>query len=128
MNMKARLRDNPVGVFVGWDVRNWSRALDFWLTRTHQNVSKSLALELGSETGGLSLWLALQGTRVLCSDITPLRSSVHELHAARRVDHLIRYETISAMDIPYTCEFDIVVFKSILGYIGCYGGKDAQAK
>jgi len=51
-----------------------------------------------------------------------------EQHAAHGVRHLIQYSRIDATDIPYTDEFDIVVFKSILGGIGRHHGKGSQAK
>jgi len=119
---------NDTADFIGWDVRNWSSALKFWLAHSTQQISNCSALELGSGNGGLSLWLAQQGARVVCSDITPESSSVRELHVDRGFERSIRYDRISATDIPYTNEFDIVLFKSVLGYIGIYGGKELQLK
>jgi SAM-dependent methyltransferase len=103
--------------FVEWDVRNWSGALDFWLAHTRQKLANASALELGSRNGGLSLWLALQGARVICSDIYPPHTKTLGLHKDHGVSHLIRYEQVDATDIPYTQEFDLVVFKSVLGAI-----------
>jgi SAM-dependent methyltransferase len=112
MSKSARIAD-----FVEWDVRNWSGALDFWLAHTRQKLSNTLALELGSRNGGLSLWLALQGARVICSDICPPHPETIQLHKDHGVTHLIRYERVDATDIPYTEEFDVIVFKSVLGAI-----------
>jgi SAM-dependent methyltransferase len=114
--------------FIGWDVRNWSCALDYWSTHSVRDISNCTALELGSGGGGLSLWLALRGAHVFCSDISLETDSVRQFHAARGVSHLIQYGCINATEIPYTSEFDIVVFKSVLGYIGIKGGKELQAK
>lgn len=114
--------------FVEWDVRNWSEALNFWVEHTNQDISTCTALELGSRHGRLSLWLALQGARVLCSDVgQPSKGAIQE-HQARGVSNLIQYESIDATRIPYTNQFDLVVFKSMLGALGESAGKAAQAR
>jgi SAM-dependent methyltransferase len=113
--------------FIEWDVRNWSTALDFWLAHTTQNFRTSMTLELGTRNGGLSLWLALQGARVVSSDIELPTPAATQLHEARGVSHLIQYEAIDATQIPYGSKFDVVLFKSMLGAIGREGGKQGQA-
>jgi SAM-dependent methyltransferase len=113
--------------FVEWDVRNWSVALDFWSAHTRQNASNCSALELGSRNGGLSLWLALQGARVLCSDIGLPTNHAMQQHRARGVSHLIQYESIDASHIPYENKFDIIVFKSLLGAVGRGDNRQFQA-
>lgn len=112
--------------FIEWDVRNWSAALDFWSVHTSQKISECLALELGSRNGGLSLWMALQGARVLSSDIGPPPEAAMRLHKERGVAHLIEYGSIDATHIPHTMKFDVVMFKSMLGAIGRLGGKQWQ--
>lgn len=104
--------------YIEWDVRNWSVALDFWRANSAKRLSESRVLEIGSNRGGLSLWLADQGARVVCSDFQGVSEIAVELHRANGVAHLIEYKTINALDIPYTEEFDIVVFKSVIGAIG----------
>jgi SAM-dependent methyltransferase len=104
--------------FVGWDVRNWSVALDFWAAHTKQTIANCSALELGSQDGGLSLWLALQGANVVCSDVGPPSENAIRQHQASGVSHLIQYRSINAVEIPYENEFDIVMFKSVLGAVG----------
>mgnify|MGYP002685623113 CR=1 FL=1 len=52
-----------------WDTENWSKALPFWESIPALNTSARLeCLELGSNRGGLSLWLASKGYKVLCTD------------------------------------------------------------
>jgi SAM-dependent methyltransferase len=114
--------------FIEWDVRNWSVALDFWLDHTTQNFSTCSALELGSRNGGLSLWMALQGARVVSSDIDLPGQTALRIHQDRGVSHLIRYEAIDANNIPYSMSFDIVMFKSMLGAIGRLRGKRGQSE
>lgn len=111
-----------------WDVRNWSAALDFWTSHTAQKLSACSALEIGSRNGGLALWLALQGARVLATDIGQPSQAARSLHQAHGVADRIRYERIDATRIPYRGEFQIVLFKSVLGAIGRVGGQRLQAQ
>ena len=90
--------------FIEWDVRNWSVALDFWLDHTTQNLSMCSALELGSQNGGLSLWMALQGAHVVSSDVdlpdqTALR--IHKL--AVSLTHSIRRRLMLQPAGPLVC-------------------------
>jgi SAM-dependent methyltransferase len=117
-----------ISEFIEWDVRNWSAALDFWQSHTTKNIAACSALELGSRHGGLSLWMALQGARVIASDLDGPTPAAAELHKSRKVSHLITYESIDATSIPYTEKFDIVLFKSMLGAVGTHGGKRSQVQ
>lgn len=103
---------------IEWDVRNWSRALRFWKRHSSLDISRCRALEIGSRGGGLSLWLALQGAHVVCSDVKGPNERAVEKHARYGVSRLITYECIDARDIPYANQFDLVVFKSVLGALG----------
>jgi len=127
--MTAQMNNIPRPAdFVEWDVRNWSAALEFWSANTKQDPSNCLALELGGRNGGLSLWLALQGAKVCCSDIVAPAERAMQMHQARGVSQLIRYESIDASNIPYEDTFDVVVFKSLLGDVGRCGGRESQAQ
>src|SRR5262245_50191350 len=117
-----------IAEFIEWDVRNWSAALDFWLGHTTQNIPQCSALELGSRNGGLSLWMALQGARVVSSDVDLPSQRASQLHKNRGVSHLVQYESINATRIPYAMKFDVVLFKSMLGAVGRLGGKREQAQ
>src|SRR5215831_16425956 len=119
---------SKVANFIEWDVRNWSSALDFWLAHSTQNLSTCRALEIGTRNGGLSLWLALQGARVLATDIEPPTQAALRLHESHGISRYVQYESMDATRIPYKVEFDIVLFKSVLGAIGRLGDKPAQAQ
>lgn len=121
---------HPMQTYVQWDVRNWSRALDFWTTVCGADAFRGLeVLEVGSRDGGLSLWFAAQGAaRVVCSDLHGPSEQARELHAQAGVSDRIEYADVDATAIPYESAFDIVVFKSVLGGIGGTGGVDAQAQ
>jgi SAM-dependent methyltransferase len=121
---------NTLADFVEWDVRNWAVALDFWKTHSSQGLSGRSVLEVGCGYGGLTLWLVSQGAKVVCSDVNgPLERAVNK-HRAKGISHLVQYQAIDATNIPYTEQFDVVLFKSILGGIGQPhpGSKELQAK
>jgi len=121
--MTKELRDQ----IIQWDVKNWSRALHYW----EQSVEwdrVSNCLELGGRQGGLSLWLALKGKQVVCSDVGDVRQTAEELHHSYNVSDRICYQQIDATMIPYENHFDLIVFKSILGIIGVNGNDALQQK
>ena len=128
MSCQPRGSEATLQDFLQWDVHNWSVALDVWLAGTMQSLSGTRVLEVGGGSGGLSLWLALQGARVCCSDVAaPTREAVR-LHQAFAVSHRIEYRQIDATNVPYENEFDIVLFKSVLGGVGFRYGKEGQAR
>jgi SAM-dependent methyltransferase len=100
---------------LSWDVANWSACLRFW--EPHLAAGRCDCLELGCGPGGISLWLALQGQRVVCSDVIAPRQAIQDWHRQCGVADRISYETIDATKIPYEAAFDFVVAKSVLGGI-----------
>ena len=70
-----------VADIVGWDIVNWSRALRFWDAHLGERGTSASCLELGSGAkGSLSLWLALRGNRVLCSDLGGVPEATRRTH------------------------------------------------
>jgi SAM-dependent methyltransferase len=118
----------PISEYIEWDVRNWSTTLNYWLSESSQDLSNASALEIGSRHGGLSLWMASQGASVVCSDLNGPTEKAILQHRAHRVADRIEYRALDATQLPYQEEFDLVVFKSVLGGIGSRGGKEAQLK
>lgn len=111
---------------VEWDIENWSRALRFWRARAPLSPL-STCLELGARRGGLSLWLALQGHRVLCSDLDDNSEVAAPLHRAYGVEGRVTYAAIDATAIPYENYFDVIAFKSLLGGVAWDGDASRQA-
>jgi SAM-dependent methyltransferase len=109
---------------VGWDVRTWSKAIAFWESADHARAPLD-CLEIGARAGGLSLWLASKGHRVVCSD---LRGSERARVLIERYGLLDRvtFEDLDATSLPYESRFDRIVFKSVLGGIGAIGGMAMQ--
>ncbi len=109
---------------IEWDVVNWGKLVEQW--EPYLNTGKQLTcLEIGGRRGGLSLLAALHGNKVVCSDLDGPEPRAVELHKAYQVDHLVQYQKINALEIPYNDHFDIVMLKSVLPSIGCFGGLQA---
>lgn len=104
--------------YIEWDIANWSKSLTYWIDNSHVNLQGSRALELGGRHGGLSLWLAQQGASVVCTDLTGPSELAREKHRKFGVENRIEYASANALDLSYQDEFDLVIFKSILGGIG----------
>lgn len=111
---------------VQWDVGTWSAAIRFWEDAIDWRNRGRKCLELGAGKGGLSLWLALKGQTVICSNVTDTETRASELHKKYGVSSCIRYENIDATDIPYENHFDFIVFKSMLGTVGRNKNKARQ--
>lgn len=114
--------------FVEWDLSNWAPALDFWLQTSSLDLSNVYALEIGAGLGGLTLWLALKGARVVCTDLRGPAPGARELHRRHGVEHLISYRALDATAIPYVEKFDLVIFKSVLGDVGRGGRRESQER
>ena len=112
---------------LAWDVRSWSRALENWEKHVDWSRVRS-ALEVGAGAGGLSLWLAKKGIEVTCTDLEGTEARARPLHERHGVLDRVRYRDRDATNLGIAGEYDVVVFKSILGGIGRHGGKAAQQR
>src|SRR5688572_7968371 len=123
MTCAEQLTPSLLADVIGWDIQNWSRALAFW---SHRLPARGLyALELGcGHNSSLSLWLAMRGLRVLCSDSGGVSESIRMAHARYGVANLIDYADIDSRAIPHRSIFDAVMFKSMLG--GIAGASDLE--
>ncbi len=110
---------------IQWDVKTWSKALEFWEANVDWSQVKN-AMELGGREGGLSLWLDQKGIQVLCTDYEKSEQTASPLHQKHGLTDNIRYQDIDATKIPYENEFDLIVFKSIIGGIARGDNKEIQ--
>lgn len=100
-----------------WDVHSWLPALRYWEQELDwPQIHK--ACELGARQGGLALWLALKQIPTVCTDLADTKKTASPLHNQYPVSTFMSYADINATAIPYINEFDLIVFKSILGGIG----------
>lgn len=123
--MNNRLRKD----IIEWDVRNWGTVIDFIEANQMDFKGKSV-LELGARNGGLSLYYALKGAKVVCSDLEGPTKEAHKLHERYGVSKSVEYAAIDATDIPdkYKGKFDYITFKSVIGGIGSWNDLKAQKK
>lgn len=115
-NMKWN-RDQVIEDTIEWDVINWANALAFWSKVVQEyNPQDCKVLCLGERNGGLSLWFALQGFNVICSDYHGPNETAKSLHQKYQVENRIVYSEVNIFDIPYSNDsFDIVACKSVIG-------------
>ncbi|MBI4722601.1 MAG: class I SAM-dependent methyltransferase [Candidatus Stahlbacteria bacterium] len=112
---------------IEWDIGTWKSALHLWDIILEENLSGGEALELGARNGGVTLYLALKGCNVICSDLMGIGEKAKILHRKYNITHLVGYAEIDATNIPYPDKhFDIVAFKSVLGGIGRENNKKSQ--
>lgn len=111
------LRIDPIllKAVIEWDVLNWSKALELW-SKALGGKKNLKVLCLGERNGGLSLWFALQGHSVICSDYGGPAEGAVILHRQFGVSHVVQYEDIDIYHIPYPDNtFDVVACKSVIG-------------
>jgi SAM-dependent methyltransferase len=112
---------------IQWDVTSWETALKYWQENTDWNKIYN-CLALGERRGGLSLWLALKDKQVICSDLNNSEEQALILHERYNVTDRVKYENIDATNIPYKNQFDVIIFKSMLGGIGRNNNMKLQQK
>ena len=105
----------PLSDIIDWDIANWSKAINYWEGVVNLKNKNYNCLELGGRKGGLSLWLALNGNNVICSDLENPKEIAFDIHQKYDCKNLIQYQAIDATTIEYENHFDIVAFKSLLG-------------
>ena len=119
------MKNNSYSKYIGWDISNWSRALEYLDQNKCMPFNGKNILELGSKNASLSLWAAEKGGIVTCSDIVGF-----EKQFSQKVNHIkkgsIRYEIIDALDIGLKETYDFILFKSMLGGIGRIGSGKLQ--
>lgn len=90
----------------------------YWESILDYKSKVTYALELGGGTnGGLSLWLASKGYKVICSAYEEISEETKVIHNKYNFSQQIEYKIIDALSIPYEEVFDIICFKSMLGRI-----------
>jgi SAM-dependent methyltransferase len=109
--MSQRLID----AIIGWDIANWSNFLPFCERFLEAYPAGRQALEVGARQGGLSLYLALKGYDVVCSDIETPELAAWPLHARHGAAAKITYRALDVLAPPYpAATFDLIIFKSVL--------------
>ncbi len=101
---------------IEWDVYNWSYALKIWQPIIDKLPRDSKVLAIGERNGGLSLWLALQGFQVVCTDRQGITDKAKEIHRQYGVADKIQYASLDIVnDMPVEEQYDVIIMKSVLG-------------
>jgi SAM-dependent methyltransferase len=103
---------------IGWDVVNWSKCLAYW--EEHGSLREGAhALEVGAgHNGGVTLWLASKGARVVCSGLEQPSAASRVVHERYGLAGCVEYRHLDVLEMDYRESFDLVSFKSVLGVIG----------
>jgi SAM-dependent methyltransferase len=119
--------DFPVQDIIEWDVRNWSQLMHYWLPVLEQLPRDSKVLAIGERNGGLSLWLALMGFHVTCTDITDIAASASALHKKHGVTDRIEYKRLDIVNDEWPQEqFDVIIGKSVIGGVKPTRGRSSS--
>lgn len=103
---------------IQWDIKNWSKCLSFWNRHAPANSGKKI-LALGEREGGLSLYFALCGNDVICSDYNEMPHKTLQMHLEYGVSDRISYQKVDMKSIPFEdATIDVIVFKSVIGALG----------
>jgi SAM-dependent methyltransferase len=124
----AQARRPDIRDVVEWDVASWSKAIAFWQRHALLGPAPQRCLEIGARSGGLSLWLASQGHRVVCSDLQATESRARPLIARAGLEEYVSFADIDATAIPYSEYFDAIAFKSVLGAVAAGGSFARQER
>lgn len=116
-----------VSDIIEWDTVNWAKFLDF-IDESKIDFQGKRILAIGERNGGMSLFFALKGAEVLCSDLNGPTEKAHILHKKYGVNSQIQYAAVNAVTIPeeFDGQFDVVTFKSVIGGIGYNNNYQAQ--
>jgi ubiquinone/menaquinone biosynthesis C-methylase UbiE len=99
-----------------WDVQTWSHALRLWETHLPGRLEGLNGLEIGARGGGLSLYLALKGAHMICSDLHNPEKAARPLHQRFQVEHAVEYQALNALELPFADHsLDLIACKSVLG-------------
>lgn len=95
---------------------NWSQLINYWQPVLEKLPRSSKVLAIGERNGGLSLWLALMGFQVICTDINDIAEQAKQLHTRYNVADKIEYKTFDVVNDTWPAEqFDIIIAKSVIG-------------
>ncbi len=119
IKINKKLNNELISDIIEWDIHNWKKAILFWekyLSNNNFSFKNKKVLEIGSRNGGLSLWAALKGANVVCSDLNGPKEKAKYLHKKYNLQKKIKYKKINILNINYPDKtFDYVLFKSVLG-------------
>lgn len=110
--MNTQLRQD----IIEWDVLNWSHLIKLWQPVLDALPRGSKVLAIGERNGGLSLWMALQGFQVVCTDRQGPTQQAKDLHKKYGVDNKVIYRDFDLVNTKdFDTIYDVIIMKSVLG-------------
>lgn len=116
--MMSNLHQSPhlQRAILEWDVNTWNHALRLWEAHLPQRLDNLKGLEIGARRGGLSLYLALKGAHMICSDLQNPKITASRLHQRYQFESEISYQAVNALALPFPDHsLDLIACKSVLG-------------
>lgn len=114
--------NNVMADIVEWDCINWARAIKYWddsLLGDFGDMHSKKVLDIGGRNGGLSLYWALRGADVECTDLNfEALERAQSLHKKYNIEGRIKYSTLDIKELTVEDKYDVVTFKSVMGAVG----------
>lgn len=108
---KKELKD-----IINWDVDTWSEILPYWDNQLKNfDKSNTICIEIGAREGGISLWMAMNGFKIICSDNYYDLEDAKKLHIKYRVEKKVFYKKVNVLNWNEKAKYDIIIVKSVLG-------------
>lgn len=108
---KKKLKD-----IINWDVYTWKEILPYWERQLiNHDKSTTVCIEIGAREGGISLWMALNGFKITCSDNYYDLEDAKKLHAKYKVIENIIYKKVDLLDWKEEQKYDVIIVKSVFG-------------
>jgi 2-polyprenyl-3-methyl-5-hydroxy-6-metoxy-1,4-benzoquinol methylase len=110
--------NKTIADIIEWDVQNWSQLLTYWEPILKKLPPDGKILAFGERNGGLSLWLAMQGFHVDCTDRVRPTDAAVEMHKRYHVADKITYGSFDVVNSSMEGnKYDLIIAKSVLGGI-----------
>lgn len=105
-----------------WDFITWGRSINLFRNELEKYIQENpdtIALEIGSRNGGISLWLASNyNIKVLCTDLINPKENCISCRDNNIFDN-VTFESLDILNIQYADEsIDVIIFKSVIGALG----------
>ncbi len=114
----STITDNAIADIIEWDILNWSQLITYWGPILKKLPPGGKILAFGERNGGLSLWLAMQGFHVECTDRVKPTDAAVEMHKRYGVADRITYGSFDVVNsLDGNNKYDLIIAKSVLGGI-----------
>lgn len=106
----------PVNDIIEWDIPNWSQLIKYWTPVIEKLPRDSKVLAIGERNGGLTIWLAMMGFNVVCTDREGPTEKARQLHIKYGVSDRVTYGDIDIVNCtPDSGTYDLIIAKSVIG-------------